>query len=50
MFNTLLPLIFSGASNAEERIYCFLMFVFFIDLLASLFSSVMGMTNNRRGR
>lgn len=51
MFDTLLPLIFSGASNAEERVYCMLMFIFFIELLASLVSSVMGMTNNnRRGK
>lgn len=50
MFDTLLPLIFSGAVTPEERIFCMLLFIFFLELLGSLVSSVLGMTNNRRGR
>lgn len=50
MFDTLLPLIFGNSTNAEERTFCMLLFFFFLELLASLISSVMGMTNSRRGR
>lgn len=42
MFDTLLPLIFSGASTPEERIFCFLLFIFFLDLIASLIRTIVG--------
>ena len=42
MFNTLLPLIFAGASNAEERVFCMLLFIFFLDLIASLIRTMVG--------
>lgn len=50
MFDTLLPWVFSGATTPEERVACFLLFTFFLELIASLISSVLGMTNSRRGR
>ena len=50
MFDTLLPLIFSGAATPEERVCCLLLFSFFLELIANLISSVLGMTNGRRGR
>jgi len=42
MFDTLLPLIFSGATNPEERIFCMLLFIFFLDLIASLIRTIVG--------
>lgn len=42
MFNTLLPLIFSGATTPEERICCLLLFIFFLDLIASLIRTIVG--------
>lgn len=42
MFDTLLPWIFGNSTSAEERIFCMLLFIFFLDLIASLIRSIMG--------
>ncbi len=42
MFDTLLPLIFSGASSPVEQVFCLLLFVFFLDLIASLIRTIVG--------
>lgn len=50
MFDTLLPLIFRGATTPEERVFCILLFTFFLELIANLISSMVGVTSSRRGR
>ena len=42
MFDTLLPWILGNSTTPEERVFCFLLFTFFLDLIASLIRSVMG--------
>lgn len=42
MFNTLLPLIFSGALTPVEQVFCLLLFTFFLDLIASLIRTIVG--------
>ena len=42
MFDTLLPLIFGGAITPEERVFCLLLFTFFLDLIASLIRTITG--------
>lgn len=47
MFDTLLPLIFSGATTPEERIFCMLLFIFFLELIASLIRTIIGGAKDR---
>lgn len=42
MFDTLLPLIFSGATTPEERVFCMLLFIFFLELIANLIRTIVG--------
>lgn len=47
MFDSLMPLIFGNAYTAEERVFCLLLFVFFLDLFASLLKIAMGGARDR---